>query len=334
MSELAEQYQSQQQQGGALAQASSSREMEEVKGQIFMAQQFPRNVFQSEHRILDACKRPGLAKDAVYQYPRGGSKVEGPSIRLAEVLAQNWGNLSFGVKELEQKDGESVAMAYAWDLETNVRQEKTFTVKHSMKAKGSIKKLTDPRDIYEKVANDGSRRVRACILGIIPGDIVEKAVEQCSETLRNGNSKPLKERISEMLKAFQKYKVTQAEIEERLGYNTDAFTEYDIVELAKIYNSIKDGMSKKEDWFNKDTKQKQETGLDQAYQQADGSKPSKEEKAATKDEKASATEQKKATSNTKKDDKTEDKAVTADGNDGKGSVGNSNKFEGDKLPFD
>src|SRR5699024_3717291 len=152
MSELQAQYQSQN--NGVVGQASSSREMEEVKGQIYMAQQFPRNILASEKRILDNCKRPALAEVAIYSCPRGGTKVEGPSIRLAEVLAQNWGNLSFGVKELEQKAGESVAMAYCWDLETNVRQEKTFTVKHSRKARGSIKKLDDPRDIYELVANN------------------------------------------------------------------------------------------------------------------------------------------------------------------------------------
>src|SRR5690625_4240267 len=148
MSELQEQYQSQQSsfQNGVMAQASASREMEEVKGQIFMARQFPRNVFQSEQRILDACKRPSLAQTAVYRYPRGGTSVEGPSIRLAEVLAQNWGNLAFGIKELEQRNGESVAMAYAWDLETNVREEKVFTVPHSRYARGKIRKIDDPRD--------------------------------------------------------------------------------------------------------------------------------------------------------------------------------------------
>src|SRR5699024_2374868 len=112
MSQLQQQF-NQQNQGSVMSQASSSREMEEVKGQIFMARQFPRNVFQSEQRILDACKRSSLAQTAVYRYPRGGANVEGPSIRLAEVLAQNWGNLAFGIKELEQRNGESVAMAYA-----------------------------------------------------------------------------------------------------------------------------------------------------------------------------------------------------------------------------
>jgi hypothetical protein len=127
------------------------------------------------------------------------------------VLAQNWGNLAFGVKELEQREGESVAMAYAWDLETNVRQEKVFTVKHSRKAKGSITKHDDPRDIYELVANTGARRLRSCILGIIPGDIVEQAVEECNKTLAGNNKGPLKDRIANSLNAFKnQYKVTQA----------------------------------------------------------------------------------------------------------------------------
>jgi len=285
MNNLQEQYQ-QSNNGGTLAQAQSSREMEEVKGQIFMARQFPRNVYQSEQRIIDNCKRPELAQAAVYSYPRGGMKVEGPSIRLAEVLAQNWGNLAFGVKELEQRAGESVAMAYAWDLETNVRQEKVFTVPHTRKAKGNIKKLDDPRDIYELVANNGARRLRACILGIIPGDIVDKAVEECNKTMQGNNAEPLKERIAKSLKIFkEKYQVTQEQIENKFGYNTDAFTERDLVELGKIYTSLKDGMSKPEDWFDKSVKNKQETKLTDAFKQTEGKTTKKDEKSQEKPEK-------------------------------------------------
>ncbi|MED1607783.1 hypothetical protein P4U90_20905 [Cytobacillus kochii] len=265
MNQLSEQF-NQQNQPNVIAQASSSREMEEVKGQIFMARQFPRNPFQAEQRILDACKRPSLAGTAIYSYPRGGTKVEGPSIRLAEVVAQNWGNLSFGIKELEQREGESVAMAYAWDLETNVRQEKVFTIKHSRKAKGSIKKLDDPRDIYELVANQGARRVRSCILGVIPGDIIEKAVEECNNTLRGNNKGPLKDRVANALKAYkEKYRVTQEMVENRFGYNAEAFTEYDYADLIKIFNSLKDGMSKVEDWFEKNPKKESNSGLADAF---------------------------------------------------------------------
>ncbi|WP_256204362.1 hypothetical protein [Planococcus faecalis] len=43
---------------------------------------------------------------------------------------------------MEQRNGESIALAYAWDLETNTRQEKVFTVKHSIKTKTGMKVLT------------------------------------------------------------------------------------------------------------------------------------------------------------------------------------------------
>lgn len=286
MSQLQDQFQNQQSNTGVTAQATSSREMEEVKGQIFMARQFPRNVFQSEQRILDACKRPSLAETAIYSYPRGGARVEGPSIRLAEVLAQNWGNIAFGVKELEQKDGESVAMAYAWDLETNVRQERVFTVKHSRFARGKLNKLTDPRDIYEMVANNGSRRVRACILSIIPGDIVEKAVEECNKTISGANESPLKDRLNRALKGFmENYRVTQEQIEERFGYSIDAFTERDLLDLVKIFNSLKDGMSKVEDWFSKETKKKSNDGLSKAFEESEGKSSDKENKSSDKPKK-------------------------------------------------
>ncbi|PAE27885.1 hypothetical protein CHI07_16935 [Paenibacillus sp. 7884-2] len=284
MNQLQEQYQ-QSNQGGVVAQSSASREMEEVKGQIFMARQFPRNVFQSENRILDACKRPALAQTAIYSYPRGQTKVEGPSIRLAEVLAQNWGNLSFGIKELEQRPGESVAMAYAWDLETNVRQEKVFTVPHSRKAGGKIAKLTDPRDIYELVANNGARRVRACILGVIPGDIVEKAVMECNRTMAGANETPLKDRIANGIKAFkEQFRVTQEQIEEKFGYNVTAFSEIDYVELINIFNSLKDGMAKPEDVFgrkqstNKQATEQPKSNLTEAFQTNEKKDTKKEEK--------------------------------------------------------
>lgn len=286
MNELTNMYQQQNNNGGVVAQSQASREMEEVKGQIFMARQFPRNVFQSEQRILDACKRPELAQSAVYSYPRGGTKVEGPSIRLAEVLAQNWGNVAFGIKELEQKNGESVAMAYAWDLETNVRQEKVFYVPHIRYTKNGVKKLTDPRDIYEMVANNGARRLRACILGIIPGDIVDKAIAECNRTLTNGSQGPLKDRLGNALKAFkEKYRITQEQIEERMGYNLEAFTERDYLELIKIYNSLKDGMSKPEDWFSKEVKTKQESKLTEAFKETKGETTGDKEKAKEKPKK-------------------------------------------------
>jgi hypothetical protein len=141
-------------------------------------------------------------------------------------------------------------MAYAWDLETNTRQTKVFQVKHERKANGAIKKLDDPRDIYEMVANQGARRVRACILGVIPGDVVDAAVEKCKDTLKNGNKTPLVDRIRSMVAAFEsEFQVKKDSLEKYIGCNADAFTENDFIRLKGVYKSLRDGMAKREDYF-------------------------------------------------------------------------------------
>lgn len=232
------------------AEMVTSRQTQEVQGQIIMAKKFPRDYVSSCNRIMQACQRKGLAEKAMYEYPRGGTKVVGPSIRLAEAMAQNWGNMSFGIVELEQKNGESQVMAYAWDLETNTRQEKIFSVPHVRRVKNNNVPLTDPRDIYEMVANQGARRLRACILGIIPGDVVEDAIARCNQTLLEGETKPVIDLVKDMAEIFEKeFSVPLEAIEKYIGCKASAFSMNDLVRLKRVYTSLKDGMAKREEIF-------------------------------------------------------------------------------------
>ena len=165
------------QSNSALVSTESQRAIAEVQAALAIAKSFPRDRVAAVDRILNDCQRSGLAQVAIYQYARGGTSISGPTIRLAESLAQNWGNIQYGVRELSQANGESTVEAFAWDVETNTRQTKIFQVPHVRYTKsGGAIKLIDPRDIYEAVANNGARRLRACILGVIPGDIVEAAL--------------------------------------------------------------------------------------------------------------------------------------------------------------
>ena len=228
-----------------------SRQAQEVQAAMVIAKKFPRDDVESYNRIIQSCKRKSLAESAMYEYPRGGTKVTGPSIRLAESMAQNWGNLDFGITELEQRDGESQVMAYAWDLETNTRQVKIFSVPHVRSTKKGDVPLTDPRDIYEMVANQGARRLRSCILGIIPGDVVEAAVRECQKTLVSGNDKPLIDRVRDGIRLFEeKFSVTQEMIEKYIGCKCEAFSENDMIRLNNVYRSLRDGMASREQYFD------------------------------------------------------------------------------------
>lgn len=233
------------------AEMLTSRQTQEVQGQIIMAKRFPRDEIAARNRVLTACQRKKLAEGAEYEYVRGTSKVIGPSIRLAEALAQNWGNIDFGFVELERKSGESIVMAQAWDLETNTRQTRTFAVKHVRELKeGRTKPLTSDRDINEMVSNQAARRMRACILGIIPGDIVEEAIDQCHKTLLGKEDTPMIDRIKKCVMVAEKeYQIPQESLEKYIGCKADAFSMNDLIRLNRVFNSIKDGMAKREEIF-------------------------------------------------------------------------------------
>lgn len=239
------------QKSNAQVEIAKHKVAQEVQAMLIIAQSYPRDQARSYMRIMESCKRLSLAEKSMYSYPRGGTTVTGPSIRLAEVLAQNWGNLKMGVREIERGDGYSLAESFCWDLEMNVYQTKEFEVPHEISTKQGKKIITDSRDIYELVANNGSRRLRACILGIIPADITESAVQQCKATLEKGSGEPLVDRIKKMLMNFAEYEigVSHEMIEERLGHKMDLTTTAEIVELWGIYTAIRDKQAKREDFF-------------------------------------------------------------------------------------
>lgn len=236
-------------QGNAAAQSDQQRSIAEVQAALMIARMNPRDPIVSMDRILNACTRPTLANAAVYTYSRGGSDISGPSIRLAEAMAQAWGNMQFGIRELSQQDGESTVQAFAWDVETNTRREMLFQVPHIRHTRQGARRLEDPRDIYELVANQGARRLRACILSVIPGDVTEAAVSQC-ETTMHASADTSPEAIKKLVDAFAPYGVTQQQIEKRIQRRIDAIQPAQVVSLRKIYASLRDGMSITADWFD------------------------------------------------------------------------------------
>lgn len=228
--------------------AASTHELAEMQAQIFLAKQFPRDQRQSTENILTACQRPGLANVAVYSYARGGTNISGPSIRLAEEIARNWGNLECGWNELEREFDKSKVRAFAWDKETNVLKTLVFYVPHYRTTRLERKRITDERDLYELLANQAARRMRNCILALIPGDVIDAAVDQCQRTMvTHVDISP--ESIKKLVDAFSAFGVTKAQIEKRIQRRIDAITPAQFVKMREIYTSLNDAMSDPADWF-------------------------------------------------------------------------------------
>jgi len=217
-----------------------------VQGRMLIAKRFPRDEGKAYALAMQSCLRLGLAEAAIYKYTKGGT-VEGPSIRLAEELARLWGNIEFGLNELSRRPGESEMEAYAWDLQTNVQSSQRFTVKHLRdKSSGPPTPLTQERDIYEITANNGSRRVRARILAILPPELVDDAVIACKATVKRGGGQSLGDRIRAMTGAFAAIGVTAQMIGERVGHALDQITPDELADLRGSLTAIKDGAAVRE----------------------------------------------------------------------------------------
>jgi len=230
--------------------SEAQRAMIEVMTQFEVAKRFPRDPMICSDRILKECSRPTLAELATYSYPKGGQEISGPTIRLMEAIARAWGNVRFGWKVIDANQQRSIIRAFAFDLETNVDRSTEFEVRHWRDTKSGGYPIKDEREVYELCANKAMRRVRSCIEGLIPRDVIDMALEKCEETSRmNIDTSP--EGLKKLLEAFSGYDVNQAMIEQRYGgLKMESMKAPQIVGLRKIFASLKDGIARVEDFFD------------------------------------------------------------------------------------
>jgi hypothetical protein len=232
-----------------LVSVEQQRAVAEVQARMLIARANPRDPRHAMDQILQDCTRVSLAQGALYEYARGGTEISGPSIRLMETIARRWGNIACGVKEVSRRDGASECIAYAWDMESGFYDERQFQVRHWRDRKGGGGyRVIDERDIYEMIANQGARRKRATLQAVIPGDVVEAAVTQCEETLKTeADTSP--EALRKLVEAFSGFGVTREQIEVRCQRRIAAIRPAQVVQLRKIWASLRDEMSQVSDWF-------------------------------------------------------------------------------------
>lgn len=93
----------------------------EVDIQISTAHAFPRSITQFKRSALSmATLDRETAQSCFYALPRGGKTVEGPSVRLAEIVGSAWGNLRYGARMVQIGERAVTAQGVCHDLERNV----------------------------------------------------------------------------------------------------------------------------------------------------------------------------------------------------------------------
>lgn len=93
----------------------------EIDIQISTARKYPRSVTQFRRQATAlACLDSRTASECLYSLRRAGKTIEGPSVRLAEIVASSYGNLRVQARIVSEGATHVTASAVAFDLQNNV----------------------------------------------------------------------------------------------------------------------------------------------------------------------------------------------------------------------
>ena len=236
----------------------SSAVLDTLKGQIYMAHEFPRHEEALAVAVKNSMQRIEVADGAVYSFPRGGKNITGPSVKLAREVCRNWPNIEYGL-EIVGMDNDWVHIrGVAFDLETNSRRFAQDKFRKRIQRKDRKSGVTrwvvpDERDLRELVNRRGAICVRNALLQILPSWLIDECVAVAHKTVDQYMRKELKAAPDvlkrRMVQAYSEFGVTADMIEKRLKHPLESAGPDELTELREIYKTLADGVSKREEYF-------------------------------------------------------------------------------------
>lgn len=247
------------------AHALAARAKAEVESRFIVALRRPRDMDDVRLRVLAECKRHGFAERARYGLPRWDSKqrkevlVTGWSIRFAESVARNFGNLDRQAVTVYEDDERRVVRVTVLDLETNYAESRDVVVqkrverhklRQGQKALASrtnadgdkiyIVAATD-QEILEKTNAMVSKAARSAILAMVPADVLDDAADVVKKTLETQDAKDPSAARKRIVEAFGGVGVSAQQLKDFLGQDLDALNDEARQLLRGLFAAIRDG---------------------------------------------------------------------------------------------
>lgn len=228
----------------------------EIDTQVSTAKQYPRSLKKVISNITTlATLDETTAEECLYALVRkgggdsGNKPIEGPSIRLAEIAAQCYGNCRIDARVVsvnrQEKYVEAVGIFH--DLESNMASSATVRRRISTK-NGRV--FSDDMIVVTGNAACAIAKRNAILAGI-PKGVYRQAYLAAREIVA-GNVSSLTANRDKAIKAFAAYGVTKDQILETLGVESEADIKVDhIATLRGMFATIKNGESTVEEMFAK-----------------------------------------------------------------------------------
>ena len=215
----------------------------EIDQQVATAKQYPRHLPTVLNQIQTyATMDVETASDcfyALYRKNADGSDqmISGLSVRMAEIIANAWGNLRVATRIIGN-DGKTItAQAVCHDLETNVAISQE--VKRSILTK---KGYTFSQDMQVVTGNAAAAiAFRNAVLKVIPKAVTKRVIEEVRKVAM-GQALDLETQRQTLIQYFGKFNVTEQMIFDLLQITKREELDKERVFVLKgLYNAIKEG---------------------------------------------------------------------------------------------
>ena len=229
-----------------------------IEAKFTMAMHKPRNMMDVRDRLLEACRRPGFASAALYAKPAGREKIEGLSVRFAEEVGRNMGNLDNQTSIIFEDNSQRVFSVCVTDLETNYSASLMVNVAKTVERKDKRGRVViDERQnkygdtVYVVEATDDellikqnsliSKAKRNLLLDMLPADIQEEARELIQKTRHGEIQANLADQQKAICDGFSSLGVKPGQLEEYLGHEVSTCSAAQIDDLKKLWTALKTG---------------------------------------------------------------------------------------------
>lgn len=214
----------------------------EIDTAIATAHRFPRNEVTAANKVI-ACVAGSLevAKSCKYMLPRAGKHIEGPSVHLARIIAQKWGNLRVWTKTIGHDGKTLTAEGICHDLETNYAFRSEFKIRIT----GKDGKTYSDDMLVVTGMNAQAKALRNAVFAVVPKELIDKALEAADEKVLGKLSDAttfIKNRNETMDMLVKKLGIPEDRILKHYNRgNVNSITVEDLKNMIALAVAIKDG---------------------------------------------------------------------------------------------
>jgi len=235
----------------------------EHESAVDIAKRYPRSISKIKENVLmyATCDQETAAA-CFYAKPVGGKNVEGPGIRLAEIIAATYQNIKYGSKVTGIEDKWVTVQGVCFDVENN--NSFTSEVKRSIWSKDKGRYNQNLIETTIKAAS--AIAVRDAIFKVVPMGIFNAELKEIKRCATGANSgKPLHERFMAAVGYFEQMGISMQRILQRIQLESlNSLEESHLEILTGLRTALKEEQTTLDEAFPSTRKEESENKANKA----------------------------------------------------------------------